>query len=82
MKITVYGKDGCIWCDAALKLLYSKRIDYEYISIESKNRYEVIHIVEKANGQKTLPIIFVDEKHIGGYDQLVLYLEDIKKEKE
>jgi glutaredoxin len=31
--ITVFGKDGCVQCDQAVKLLQSAAVDYKYVKV-------------------------------------------------
>ena len=46
-----------------------KKISYEEIDIgyDEKKREEML---KKSNGAKTIPQIFIEEKHIGGYVEL------------
>lgn len=66
-KYTVWGKSGCPYCDKAKNLLASKRIQYRYINIENDadTNYEF-----KEQKFRTVPQIWKDGKHIGGYDEL------------
>ena len=52
----------------AKKLLEQLQIDYKEISIDNNNalREEMISL----SGRKTVPQIFLDNNHIGGYDDL------------
>jgi len=59
----------CNFCSAAKHLLNKKKINYEEIDIgyDDKKREEML---KKSNGAKTIPQIFVEDKHIGGYVEL------------
>ena len=59
----------CSYCSAAKHLLNKKKINYEEIDIgyDDKKREEML---KKSNGAKTIPQIFIEEKHIGGYVEL------------
>lgn len=74
---TVYGKSGCIYCIRAKNLLDQKNLPYVYYDInEDEESQEFV----MGLGVKTLPQIFDDlseRHHIGGYDDLVKYLEVI-----
>lgn len=74
MKITanviIYTGWYCSFCKAAKKLLDSKKIAYEEIPV-SKNDTQWKEM-EKLSGNKTVPQIFIDNKAIGGYDDLSL----------
>ena len=67
--VTVYMGPRCNFCDAAKRLLKRNNIPYNEINIaldESKRE----EMLKKSNGAKTIPQIFIDEKHIGGYVEL------------
>ncbi|PPR47432.1 MAG: Glutaredoxin-3 [Alphaproteobacteria bacterium MarineAlpha5_Bin9] len=68
-KVIIYTKDICGYCDRAKNFFKSKNINYtEYnINKEPKKFNEMIKI---SNGMKTLPQIFINKMHIGGYDDL------------
>ena len=55
--------------NAAKHLFSKKKISYEEIDIgnDDKKREEML---KKSNGAKTVPQIFIGEKHIGGYVEL------------
>jgi len=68
-KVLIYTGPLCNFCSAAKHLLNKKKISYEEIDIgyDEKKRDEML---KKSNGAKTIPQIFIDEKHIGGYVEL------------
>ena len=68
-KVVIYTGPMCNYCSAAKHLLIKKKINYEEIDIgyDDKKREEML---KKSNGAKTIPQIFIDEKHIGGYVEL------------
>ena len=67
--ITVYSGPMCNFCDAAKRLLYRNNLNYNEIDISTKDglRHEM---TKKANGRRTIPQIFFDDYHVGGYQQL------------
>ncbi len=67
-KIEIYTTSYCGYCDKAKNLLRSKNINFT--EIELKTQEDRINLVEKANGRKTVPQIFINDKLIGGYDDL------------
>ena len=69
----VYGKAGCTFCDKAVALLKEYEIGYEYIDLmEDEDALKMI----KGSGYRTVPQIFTDNgTHIGGYTELVQYLQ-------
>ena len=68
-KVVIYTGPMCNFCSAAKHLLNKKKINYEEIDIgyDEKKREEML---KKSNGMKTIPQIFIEEKHIGGYVEL------------
>ena len=68
-KITMYTGPFCNYCDAAKRLLARNNAPYNEIDI-SKVAGAVDEMVKKANGKRTIPQIFFDEQHIGGYDEV------------
>ena len=68
-KVVIYTGPMCNFCSAAKHLLNKKKIKYQEIDIgyDEKKREEML---KKSNGMKTIPQIFIDEKHIGGYVEL------------
>ena len=68
-KVLIYTGPMCNFCSAAKHLLNKKKISYEEIDIgyDEKKREEML---KKSNGAKTIPQIFIEEKHIGGYIEL------------
>ena len=68
-KVVIYTGPMCNYCSAAKHLLNKKKINYEEIDIgyDDKKREEML---KKSKGAKTIPQIFVEDKHIGGYVEL------------
>ena len=67
--VTVYMGPMCAFCDAAKRLLKRNNIPYKEINIalEERKREEML---KKSNGKRTIPQIFFNELHIGGYEEL------------
>ena len=68
-KITIYTGPFCNYCDAAKKLLTRNNATYVEIDI-GKVDGAIEEMIKKANGKKTIPQIFFDDQHIGGYDEV------------
>ena len=68
-KITIYTGPFCNYCDAAKKLLARNKASYIEIDI-SKVDGAMNEMINKANGKRTIPQIFFDDQHIGGYDEV------------
>ena len=67
--ITVYMGPMCGYCDAAKRLLNKKNIPYKEINIALEEG-KMEEMLKKSNGMKTIPQIFIEDHHIGGYDEL------------
>ena len=67
--VTVYMGPRCAFCDAAKRLLIRNNISFNEINIalEEGKRDEMLN---KSNGRKTIPQIFFNELHVGGYEEL------------
>ena len=67
--VTIYMGPRCNFCDAAKRLLQRNNIPYKEINIalEEGKREEML---KKSNGRQTIPQIFFNELHIGGYEEL------------
>ena len=67
--VIVYMGPRCNFCDAAKRLLNRNNIPYKEIdiSIEDGKREEML---AKSNGRRTIPQIFFNEYHVGGYTEL------------
>ncbi len=68
-KITIYTGPICNYCDAAKRLLQRNSLQFSEIDISSGP--EVLNeMIKKSNGKRTIPQIFFDNKHIGGYVEI------------
>ena len=67
--ITMYIGPLCNFCDAAKRLLSRNNLKYEEIDISTKAGLRD-EMIKKANGKRTIPQIFFDDYHVGGYVEL------------
>ena len=67
-QIVMYCKSWCPYCDSARALLNAKGVSFQDINIEAQpeQREEMI----RRSGRRTVPQIFIGERHIGGSDDL------------
>ena len=74
MKVLIYTRNNCIWCERAKNLLKINNLDYEEIDLSDdvlrENFYKKFN-----NSIKTMPQIFIDNNRIGGFEALVDYLD-------
>jgi len=67
--ITVYSGPMCNFCDAAKRLLSRNNLKYNEIDISTKEGLRD-EMTKRANGRRTIPQIFFDDYHVGGYQEL------------
>ncbi len=68
-KITMYTGPMCGFCDAAKRLLQRNNLSFNEIDISSKDGL-MEEMIKKAKGKRTIPQIFFNEYHVGGYQEL------------
>ena len=68
-KITVYSGPLCAFCDAAKRLLGRNNLAYKEIDI-STDPSLMDEMIKKADGKRTIPQIFFEDHHVGGYQEL------------
>lgn len=71
-KVVIYTVDYCPYCNKAKKLLSEKGIEFEdhdLTSNEAEERKKLGAMIG-STGRTTVPQIFIDGKHIGGYTEL------------
>ena len=67
-KVVLYSKDPCPFCVRAKRLLTEKGIAFEEIDLTDKP--DEIEAIKQKTGWRTVPIIIINDKLIGGYDDL------------
>ena len=67
--VTVYMGPMCAFCDAAKRLLTKKNIPYKEINV-ALDESKLEEMLKKSNGKRTIPQIFIEDFHVGGYDEL------------
>ena len=67
--IEIYTWSTCPFCRRAKELLTSKNVDFTEYDITGKDD-ERAKMVERTGGPKSVPQIFIDDKHIGGCDDI------------
>ncbi len=67
-KIEIYGTEFCGYCTAARMLLKKKGLDFVDILVSRDAAARTL--MEQRSGRRSVPQIFVDDKAIGGFDDL------------
>lgn len=73
MKAVIWSKKGCGFCIRAKRLLEAENIEYEERNIDS-SKWSKEDLLKAVPNVKTLPQIFLDDKYIGGYNELAIEL--------
>jgi len=68
-KVEIYTSPFCGYCFRAKRLLDSKGVAFEEydVMMDGGKKGEM---VKRAGGRSTVPQIFIDDRHIGGCDEL------------
>lgn len=76
-EVTVYSKDGCVWCDRTRDFLISIGVHFTEVKIDHslENRDELMSRYPEA---KTVPQVFVDNSRVGGYNDTVSYFKSTR----
>ena len=65
----MYSGPMCAFCDAAKRLLLRNNLEFHEIDVSTKDELRD-EMIKKSNGRRTIPQIFFDNKHVGGYQEL------------
>lgn len=68
-KVEIYTWSYCPYCLRAKGLLDSKGVEYSEYCIDGDEDARD-EMSKRANGRSSLPQIFIDDRHIGGCDDL------------
>lgn len=69
-KVEIYTKATCSYCWRAKELLDHKKVDYTEYAVDFGGPVKQT-MVNRASGRMTVPQIFIDERHVGGCDDLL-----------
>ena len=79
LNVLIYTTENCSYCKKA-KLIF-KKFKIKYNEIIIKDELDRIEMSRLSNGKKTVPQIFIKNKHIGGYDDLNILKKSGKLDK-
>jgi glutaredoxin 3 len=66
--ITVYVTGWCPYCQRAKVLLEGKNLAFQEINVDDDAKYR--QEMTARSGRRTVPQIFIGERHVGGCDDL------------
>lgn len=70
VKVVVYGRVVCPYCERAQDLLKGLNIPFTYVDMTGDPDLHE-QVFARANGARTVPQIFIDGHPVGGYSELV-----------
>lgn len=72
--VIIYGKPSCGFCTKAKNFCTDRQLEFTYKDVQNES------FMTELKGQlpdvRSVPQIFINEDHIGGYTDLVSYVED------
>ena len=75
MEIVIYSKNNCVFCTKAKHLVKTLGLDYTEKKMEEFDSPQAM-LEDIGKQVRTMPQIIIDDKHIGGYNELVEYFND------
>jgi len=75
-RVRIYTKDDCIWCDRAKFLLKQFDLHYDELKLDEDYTKEDLRLLIGEEKRLIVPQIFIDNRLIGSYNDLTMYLED------
>jgi glutaredoxin 3 len=67
--VVLYTSGHCPYCIRAKSLLDKKKVIYQEIRIDLEPT-RMQEMIERSSGRRTVPQIFINHQHIGGFDDL------------
>jgi len=77
----IYGRDNCDWCGRAKELADSYGLPYEYrnVSLDDFAKDKLREFFQQHTElARTVPQVFIDGEHIGGYNEFAEYIENTR----
>jgi glutaredoxin 3 len=69
-KVVMYTTAICPYCVRAKYLLENKGVSFEEIRIDTDPDHAIMREMVARSRRNTVPQIFIDDYHVGGYDDL------------
>ena len=68
-EVVMYSTAWCGYCQRARGLLQRKGVQIREIKVDEEPGQRDV-MINKSGGRRTVPQIFIGERHVGGYDDL------------
>ena len=69
-KIEIYSTDHCPYCHNAKQLFAKLGVEYHEYRVDQDAK-KLTEMQKRSQGAKSVPQIFIDDRHIGGYSDLL-----------
>jgi glutaredoxin 3 len=66
--VVMYSGENCSYCVRAQRLLQKKGVQFKEIKVDKS--HELRAEMERLSQRRTIPQIFIDGRHIGGFDDM------------
>lgn len=66
-KVKIYTTTVCPYCNSAKNLFKNLNIEYEEINLDNNSELRA-KLSQENNGWRTVPMVFIGDKFIGGFD--------------
>lgn len=74
-RFTIFGHDACGFCRQAKAILESKNLEFRYVNIHEEGISPEDLAETVGRPVNTVPQIFHGKEYVGGYQELMKYLE-------
>ena len=71
--VEIYSKSNCVFCDKAKHYFAQNNIPYVEHNVEIAEIFEML--LQRNPNARTMPQIFIDDQLIGGYTDLMEWVE-------
>jgi glutaredoxin 3 len=68
-EIVMYSTTFCPYCERARALFKRKGVSYREIKVDDDPSQRAV-MLQKSGGRRTVPQIFIGDRHVGGFDDL------------
>ena len=68
-KVTIYSGHPCPFCESAKALLKTKNVEIQEFDVW-KDPAKAKEMLQRTNGARSIPQIFIEDHYIGGNDKL------------
>lgn len=69
-KILMYSTATCTYCVSAKQFLEGRGLAFEEVRVDLDPE-QFATMLARSNGRRTVPQIFIGERHVGGYDDMM-----------